>query len=150
MISIVASILRFAYRTILLIGFLLFLLMPSLMLVNHYRRLEQEAGSRKADIAGMRLGTRLAGLFGIRVQVTGKPADGAVLIAANHISWLDIPVLHSACAMSFVAKAEIESWPVFNYIASTGSTIFHHDHNGFLIFIPILRRRPTVTSYAIV
>ena len=150
MISIVASILRFAYRTILLIGFLLFLLMPSLMLVNHYRRLDKDTGSRKADIAGMRLGTRLAGLFGIRVQVTGKPADGAVLIAANHISWLDIPVLHSACAMSFVAKAEIESWPVFNYIASTGSTIFHHDHNGFLIFIPILRRRPTVTSYAIV
>ena len=129
MISIVASILRFAYRTILLIGFLLFLLMPSLMLVNHYRRLEQEAGSRKADIAGMRLGTRLAGLFGIRVQVTGKPADGAVLIAANHISWLDIPVLHSVCAMSFVAKAEIESWPVFSYIARTGSTIFHQRGN---------------------
>ncbi len=129
MISIFASILRFVYRTTLLIGFLLFLLIPSLMLVNHYRRLDEESGSRKADIAGVRLARRLAGLFGIRAQVTGKPADGAVLMAANHISWLDIPVLHSACAMGFVAKAEIERWPVFNYIASTGSTIFHQRGN---------------------
>ena len=125
MISTLASILRFTFRTVLLIGFLLFFLIPNLMLINHYRRLDEEAGSHKADIAAVRLGTRLVWLFGIRVQMKGEPAEGAVLIAANHISWLDIPVLHSACAMGFVAKAEIERWPVFSYIARTGGTIFH-------------------------
>ena len=129
MISIFASILRFTYRTILLIGFLMFLLIPILMRINYYRRLDTEAGSRKADATAVRLSKKLAWLFGIRVQVTGKPADGAVLFAANHISWLDIPVLHSACAMGFVGKAEIESWPVFSFIARTGGTIFHQRGN---------------------
>jgi len=125
MVSIVASILRFIYRTIPLTGFLLFLLIPTLLRVKHYRRQNTEAGSRKADITAVRLANRLTWLFGIRVQHTGTPVDGAVLFVANHISWLDIPVLHSACAMGFVGKAEIESWPVFSFIARAGGTIFH-------------------------
>ena len=125
MFSIIASVLRFTFRTVLLIGFLLFLLIPTLMRINYHRRLDDEAGSRKADVVGVQLGRSLTWLFGIRVEISGKPAEGAVLMAANHISWLDIPVLHSACSMGFVAKAEIESWPVFSYIARTGATIFH-------------------------
>jgi len=125
MISIIASILRFVFRGLLLIGYLLFFLTPLLTLVNHYRRLGTDEGSRKADRYAVRLANRLVWFFGIRVQVTGEPQSGPVLIAANHISWLDIPVLHSACAMGFVGKAEIESWPVFRNIARTGGTIFH-------------------------
>ena len=51
------------------------------------------------------------------------------LFAANHMSWLDIPVLHSGCAMGFVGKAEIEQWPVFSFIARAGGTIFHQRGN---------------------
>lgn len=111
---------------------MLFLLVPTLMLVNYYRNTGTEAGSRRADIIGVRLASALTWFFGIRTRVSGTPAQGAVLITANHISWLDIPVLHSACAMGFVAKAEIEKWPVFRYIAHTGGTIFHQrgSHNS--------------------
>jgi 1-acyl-sn-glycerol-3-phosphate acyltransferase len=63
--------------------------------------------------------------FGIRARTTGTPADGPVLIAANHASWLDICALHTDCAMGFVGKAEIEDWPIFRFIARTGGTIFH-------------------------
>lgn len=129
MISMFASILRFIYRSLTLIGFLLFLLIPWLMRVNHYRRLGTLEGGQKADATGVRLSNRLVGLFGIKVNVTGNPVEGAVLIAANHLSWLDVPILHSACAMGFVAKAEIENWPIFNFIASTGGTIFHQRGN---------------------
>ena len=129
MISIFASILRFIFRSLLLIGFLLFFLAPSLMRVNYYRRLETAEGSRKADRAGVRLSNRLTWFFGLRVQLTGQSHNGPVLIAANHISWLDIPVLHSACAVGFVSKAEIENWPIFRYIARTGGTIFHQRGN---------------------
>lgn len=110
-------------------GFLLFFLAPSLMRVNYYRRLETAEGSRKADRAAVSLADRLAWFFGLRVQLSGQPQDGPVLIAANHISWLDIPVLHGAHAMGFISKAEVESWPVFRYIASTGGTIFHQRGN---------------------
>jgi len=129
MISIFASTLRFTFRSLLFILFLLFLLAPSLMRVNHYRRLGTGEGFRKADAHAVRLSNRLAWFFGIRVKVAGLPHSGAVLIAANHISWLDIPVLHSACAMGFVAKAEIDGWPVFRHIARVGGSIFHQRGN---------------------
>jgi 1-acyl-sn-glycerol-3-phosphate acyltransferase len=143
MISILASILRFSFRSIILIGFMLFLLAPWLMLVSYYRQLGTEKGARKADRSGVRLSRRLVGLFGIRVRVTGNPVVGQVLIAANHISWLDVPVLHSGAAMGFVGKAEIENWPVFRSIARTGGTIFHqrgsHDSAAGVISMMVQR-----------
>ena len=129
MISILASILRFVSRSLLLTGFLLFLLIPSLMLVNYHRRRGTQEGSRKADQAAIRLSRRLVWFFGLRLKAMGEPQTGAVLMVANHISWLDVPVLHSACAMGFVSKAEVDNWPVFRYIARTGSTIFHQRGN---------------------
>ena len=132
MISGLLLILRFTFRSILLIGYMLIFLVPSVMIVNYHRGHGTEDGHRKADTAGMRLSSRLAWLFGIRVQVRGTPLEGPVMIVANHISWLDIPVLHTACAMCFVSKAEIERWPVFSYISNAGGTIFHHrgSHNS--------------------
>jgi 1-acyl-sn-glycerol-3-phosphate acyltransferase len=129
MISILVSIPRFVFRSLLLLAFMLFFLTPSLMLINYHRRQGTEEGSRKADQAAVRLARRLAWFYGLRVKVVGEPQSGAVLMVANHISWLDIPVLHSACAMGFVSKAEVESWPVFRYIARSGSTIFHQRGN---------------------
>lgn len=126
MISTFTSILRFLYRATLLVGFLLLFLFPSALLVNHHRRQGTTEGDRKADTIGERLARRLARLFGIRVRFRGVPAASPVLIVANHVSWLDIPVLHAARAMGFVSKAEVEDWPVFSYIARTGGTIFHH------------------------
>lgn len=124
-----ASIPRFIFRGLSMILFMLFLLLPSLMRINHYRRLGTAEGHRMADRHGMTLARRLLWLFGIRVKAEGQPVSGAVLMAANHISWLDILALHSAWAMGFVAKAEIENWPVFHYIARTGGTIFHQRGN---------------------
>jgi len=129
MISNLASIPRFIFRGLLMILFLLFLLMPSLMRINHCRSRGTDEGHRRADQHGKTLARRLLWLFGIRVKTGGQPGSGAVLMAANHISWLDILALHSACAMGFVAKAEIENWPVFHYIARTGGTIFHQRGN---------------------
>lgn len=125
MISILASIVRLIFRTIMLIGYLLFVLIPTLFLVNHHRQAGTEEGSRKADLTAIRLARQLAWLFGVRVTLKGTPVNGPVLFAANHVSWLDIPTLHSGCAMGFVGKAEIDEWPVFNYIARVGGTIFH-------------------------
>jgi 1-acyl-sn-glycerol-3-phosphate acyltransferase len=110
---------------VLLVLFLTLLLFPILLVINHYQRQDTEAGWRKADAMGVSLANRLLWFFGIRVKTSGTPADGPVLIAANHISWLDILALHTEVAMGFVGKAEIEQWPVFRFVARTGGTIFH-------------------------
>jgi 1-acyl-sn-glycerol-3-phosphate acyltransferase len=64
-------------------------------------------------------------IFGLRRHIKGEFAPGAQLVVANHISWLDIEVLHSVSMMSFVAKAEIEKWPVVGFMASVGETVYH-------------------------
>lgn len=129
MISFISSILRFVFRSLLLIAYLLFLLTPTLVRVSHYRSRPTEQDQLKADQIAVTLARRLSWFFGMRVKTFGTPLKGAVLFAANHISFLDILVLHSACAMGFVGKAEIDSWPVFGAVARCGGTIFHQRGN---------------------
>ncbi|MGA0532393.1 lysophospholipid acyltransferase family protein [Hansschlegelia sp. KR7-227] len=64
-------------------------------------------------------------VVGVRVRMIGEPSRlRPLLIASNHSSWLDIPVLGSVSRMSFVAKSEIADWPVFGTLARLQRTIF--------------------------
>jgi 1-acyl-sn-glycerol-3-phosphate acyltransferase len=63
-------------------------------------------------------------LMGARVTVLGSPLKGGVLLTANHSGWLDIIVLTSIQAVSFIAKEEISGWPVFSLFARLQESIF--------------------------
>ena len=63
-------------------------------------------------------------IIGIEVRVKGHPAPGPVLMAANHISWLDILVMHAACHCRFVAKSEIRSWPLVCVLTTGGGSLY--------------------------
>ena len=65
-------------------------------------------------------------IFGFKTRRYGTPLPGAVLFVANHVSWIDITLLHSQRWMGFVAKAEIANWPLIGWMASRGGTIYHH------------------------
>jgi len=65
-------------------------------------------------------------VFGFRLRRVGAPLPGAAMFVANHVSWIDIETLHSQRMMGFVAKREIQSWPVVGWLAQRGETIFHH------------------------
>ena len=66
-----------------------------------------------------------ARLLGLKVETRGLPAtERPLLIVANHVSWLDIVVLGSLMPLSFVAKAEVASWPVFGFLARMQRTVF--------------------------
>jgi 1-acyl-sn-glycerol-3-phosphate acyltransferase len=69
--------------------------------------------------------------LGVRQAVSGTPASGPVLIAANHVSWLDIVVLGTHIGTCFVSKSEVADWPVMGWLARQGGTLFihrgHHD-----------------------
>ncbi len=64
-------------------------------------------------------------IFGFRVQVLGTPLPDPVMFVANHVSWVDIEMLHSQRMMGFVAKREIRAWPLVGWLAARGETIFH-------------------------
>jgi 1-acyl-sn-glycerol-3-phosphate acyltransferase len=64
-------------------------------------------------------------LLGVRVEVVGEPpVGGPLLMAANHVSWLDIVVLSSVAPVCFIAKREVARWPVFGSLARLQRTVF--------------------------
>jgi 1-acyl-sn-glycerol-3-phosphate acyltransferase len=70
---------------------------------------------------------KLLGIAGLRVEVAGEPAPAhgeAAMIAANHISWIDIFVVMSVRPARFIAKSEIRDWPVAGWIADRAGTLF--------------------------
>lgn len=74
----------------------------------------------------MRLWFRiLARMLGLRVRSAGEPRPGPVLMACNHLSWLDIVVIGATLEAVFVSKAEIDRWPILGYFARHGGrTLF--------------------------
>jgi lyso-ornithine lipid O-acyltransferase len=63
-------------------------------------------------------------LFGIRISVLGQPAEGGVLMLANHNGWLDIPILSAVWPVSFVSKSEVNRWPFFGTLARMQRSVF--------------------------
>jgi len=68
---------------------------------------------------------RLLRLFGVEVQISGAaPQTGPVLLAANHISWLDILVLLAAAPVQFVARIENKHWPILGWMTQQAGAVF--------------------------
>jgi 1-acyl-sn-glycerol-3-phosphate acyltransferase len=68
---------------------------------------------------------RMLALLNVRLEVRGAPPErGPVLLVANHISWLDILVMHAARYCRFVSKADIKRWPLIGALATGGGTIY--------------------------
>lgn len=64
--------------------------------------------------------------LGARATVRGAPPPPGAggLIVANHCSWLDIPVIGAQRPLSFVAKAEVATWPVIGWLSKLQRTVF--------------------------
>jgi 1-acyl-sn-glycerol-3-phosphate acyltransferase len=67
---------------------------------------------------------RLCDAVRVDVTVHGEMPEIQALWVSNHISWLDIPVVGSVSKVFFLAKAEIESWPVIGALARAGGALF--------------------------
>ena len=64
-------------------------------------------------------------LWGIHLRVIGQPVlAGPALIVANHISWLDILVIHAARYCRFVSKSDIRDWPLVGALATGSGTLY--------------------------
>ena len=65
-------------------------------------------------------------LLSVRIEFEGviNKSDDSNLFISNHLSYLDIPILGSVYPVRFVAKSEVENWPLFGSLAKLGRTIF--------------------------
>ncbi len=63
-------------------------------------------------------------ILGGEVAITGMPVSSGALLVANHIAWLDIPLLGGYSPIRFLSKQEIENWPVVGWLANCAGTLY--------------------------
>ncbi len=64
-------------------------------------------------------------IFGFDVRTRGTRSTAQpTLFISNHASYIDIVVLASVIPGSFIAKAEVASWPLFGTLARLQRTVF--------------------------
>jgi 1-acyl-sn-glycerol-3-phosphate acyltransferase len=80
--------------------------------------------SKKSHI--QKWSTRLLQIFGIELKATNAQIlpKRSFLLCSNHISWMDIHAINALMPIRFVAKSEVEKWPVFGWMAKQLGTVF--------------------------
>jgi 1-acyl-sn-glycerol-3-phosphate acyltransferase len=120
---------RYLYRVPLLLWHLLVHLPITLIMINPITA-RLRIGSERVDYHMVRFWQgNLMRIFGFRLRAFGTPHPGACLSVANHVSWLDITLIHSQRVVHFVAKSEISRWPLVGWMARRAGTIYHRRGN---------------------
>lgn len=63
-------------------------------------------------------------LVGMRRRILGIPPHAPFLLVTNHVSYLDILLLHSVVNGVFIAKRDMKSWPLLGPLAHIMGTIW--------------------------
>jgi 1-acyl-sn-glycerol-3-phosphate acyltransferase len=116
---------RYSWRVPMLTWHILVHLPIVLLLINPLSRRITWQGVRLDQRAVMFWQGNLMRIFGFRIKRFGRPHQGACLSVANHVSWLDITLIHSQRVVNFVAKSEISRWPLIGWLARRAGTIYH-------------------------
>jgi 1-acyl-sn-glycerol-3-phosphate acyltransferase len=74
--------------------------------------------------------SQLLRIWDIELEVRGKPVlQGPALLVCNHISWLDIVVIHATRHCRFVSKSELREWPLIGTLATGAGTLYIEREN---------------------
>jgi lyso-ornithine lipid O-acyltransferase len=83
---------------------------------------------------------------GIATATTGTRIRKNVFYAANHHSWVDIPVLSGVTGCTFVANDGIEKWPLIGWLCTINNTIFVSRENRLSVADQIDELREAMTG----
>jgi len=87
----------------------------------HFPRMGEEQREMRVQAWSL----QFLALWGIHLRVMGQPlASGPALLVSNHISWLDILVIHAARHCRFVSKSDIRDWPLVGALATHSGTLY--------------------------
>lgn len=62
--------------------------------------------------------------FGFTLKIEGSLPTEVGLIAANHVSWIDIFAVNALTPVAFVSKDDVIHWPIIGTLARHNETIF--------------------------
>jgi 1-acyl-sn-glycerol-3-phosphate acyltransferase len=71
-------------------------------------------------------GAQMLALLGVKIQILGsrQPNTQPTLFVANHLSYLDVPLIMALAPVVFIAKKQLKSWPLFGPAMQTVGTVF--------------------------
>lgn len=61
---------------------------------------------------------------GVDIHIKGERLQRDVLYIANHVSWLDILTLSGRTGCAFVAKADMDPWPIIGWMARLNNSVY--------------------------
>jgi 1-acyl-sn-glycerol-3-phosphate acyltransferase len=69
---------------------------------------------------------KLLRILAVEVVVEGEPPSTStpVMMAPNHVSWLDTFAISAVRPTRFIAKSEIRDWPIAGWVAQRSGTLF--------------------------
>lgn len=90
----------------------------------------------------------IARIAGARIRVTGKKADGGAFLLANHVSWLDIPVIASVSGSAFIAHSGLAEIGLLKWLCEMNDTVFiaRHDRRTVHAQVAVVRDALTDTG----
>lgn len=88
---------------------------------RHFGRMSQP----EREAAVQQWAQAMLARMGITLEVQGaESVQGPVLLVANHISWLDILVMHASRYCRFVSKDDVRDWPLVGPLATGAGTLY--------------------------
>ena len=138
--------LRFIVRGVWLIAHLLLgMLLVTIVRLDFGKRIRPEPLTQWWN-------SHLFGIFGLRIRIVGKPVASGHVTVANHVSWMDIPLIAACEQTRFVSKAEVRHWPIVGGLATaSGSFFLSRGKNGTRPLLakltPFLQQGGSVTIF---
>lgn len=92
--------------------------------IAHRHFPKADAGARQRHVAWW--AAKMLRLLGVGLEIQGDAlARGPLLIVSNHVSWLDILVVHALCPHArFVSKSGVRHWPLVGRLTLAADTLF--------------------------
>ncbi|MEN9682931.1 MAG: hypothetical protein RLZZ427_682 [Pseudomonadota bacterium] len=71
----------------------------------------------------------IARLAGVAITTNGEKVHRGAFLLANHVSWIDIPVLAATTGTAFVGHDGLASMPLLKWLCQMNDTVFVARHN---------------------
>lgn len=106
-----------------LLQFVLHVIYGMAMVRFRYPSMSETARLNKTQLWSQQLAKKLG--FSIKIFGTATALHpGNHILIANHISWFDIFAINSVTVARFVARADVQHWPVVGMLCKGAGTVF--------------------------